>query len=133
MMSNLKKLTLSFLLALIATAPTNAANSTVEIELTPTGEMTHIGGLIAISETRTGAETLAIRVDSSLPDGSTVRVVMVQDGEEADVAIMTFELGTAYFRIVDSSQASGVFPTSNIDALFVYFKNLRVLEAKFPG
>jgi hypothetical protein len=133
-MSNLQKLTHSFLLlALIVAAPSKAALPTVEIELTPTGEMPHISGLAAVSETRSGAETLAIRVDTSLPDGSKLRVVMVQDGEEADVALLTVELGTAYFRMVDSNEPTGVFPTSNIDAMFVFYKNLRVLEAKFPG
>lgn len=130
-MSHLRKLTLAFLLLVpIAAAPAMAIQT--EIELSTTGEMPDFSGSVVISDTPTGEEALAVRVNSPLPNGTTARVTYVKGGEEHDLAVVNFKVGSALFEI-DSNQPTGIFPTSKVDAFFVYFKNLRVLEAKHPS
>lgn len=130
-MSHLPKLTLAFLL-LVLTAAAPAMATQTEIELSTTGEMPDFAGSVVISDTPTGEEALAVRVNSLLPSGSMARVTYLKGGEEHDLAILTFKVGSALFEI-DSNQTAGIFPTSKIDAFFVYYKNVRVLEAKHPG
>lgn len=132
-MFNLKKLALTFLLILIASVPAMAAPSQGEIELSPTGEMPDFSGLVSLAERRAGVQSLAVRVNAPLPDGSTLRITVVKSGEELDLAVVTVELGTAYFKLVDSGQPTGFFPTGKLEAFFVYYKNIRVLEGKNPN
>lgn len=123
------------LLASVLGVPAQAQPPRIDLELTATGVLARVSGSVAIYTGRHGSENVAIRLDSRLADGETVRVTVVNsENEERDLALMTFELGTAFLKLDDfkADPLPPVFPTAKTEAMFVYYRDQVILETKFP-
>lgn len=123
------------LLTTVLSVPAQAQRPRVDLELTATGALPRASGNVAIYMGRNGSENVAIRLDSRLADGETVRVTVINsENEERDLAVMTFELGTAFLKLDDfkADPLPPIFPTQKIEAMFVYYQDQIILEAKFP-
>lgn len=123
-------------LAFFLAAPSQAGNQLANFELTPTGAMADVSGMVSLYPARNGSQHVAILVSSPLVrNGGTVRLTVVRkDGQELDLALLTVELGSAFFKCDEFKDGpSPVFPTTEVAGLFVYYQDRPILAAKFPG